>query len=426
MAFHDSLSRRSLRVLLVSLSVTIMACNGVTFASGDTTSAAERDLRLLYPDVVPSADLSGEPFTAGVVTDPAGKPAEGAVVALEVWPDGRTVRKLKEGDPIPVTVVAKAVTDAAGLFTLRVEDTPEFDQYLKSAQADFQIVTRGEEADAVTAFSGEVIKTGRTVKLTRSTLDGPVRTTVRNPRSVRSLVDEQNRFAQKATICAWYKTGGETARPATIAEVYSKSTKVTTDYSYTAGYSSTLGVGAGVTIDAKTLQLPAGAKMTASGVASASNEISANYTARTGKLHMTFTKTAHYYYARRGCATTSGSSTIIVSGVTYDTNIVTRPSELDGAVSTTNTAAAPTAPYCTGGYEKNATVKTGTGTTYASGVDLSVVALVGIDLSSQTNWTAGTYASFSKTGSGLFAICGTKARPSATGVSPGTLVVQDA
>jgi hypothetical protein len=77
------------RILSAAALAVFIACGGVAKASADDTAGAVEQLRQLYPDVAASEDLTGAGFAEGSVTDPAGKPVEGAVVTLEArWCGG--------------------------------------------------------------------------------------------------------------------------------------------------------------------------------------------------------------------------------------------------------------------------------------------------------------------------------------------------
>lgn len=72
------------------------------------------------PDTPDSAELSEPVVARGTVTTADGSRVVDAQVMLVVWPEPEVLDTLDEGDPVPLTPVAKARTGPDGGYELRI------------------------------------------------------------------------------------------------------------------------------------------------------------------------------------------------------------------------------------------------------------------------------------------------------------------
>ncbi|MFE2212122.1 DNRLRE domain-containing protein [Streptomyces canus] len=104
-------------------SLTWRRYRSANYVSGD--DAVEPHLTITYEDselagITDSARLTTPVVSSGTVKDAAGNTVAGADVVLYAWPDNESDDALEEGDSVKLQPVAKAISDSAGGYTLRV------------------------------------------------------------------------------------------------------------------------------------------------------------------------------------------------------------------------------------------------------------------------------------------------------------------
>jgi len=365
----------------------------------DDATPAEEALLELYPEIEASSEITGEALIDGAVVDPAGEPLEDVVVTLEAWPQGSNVKDIAIGEAIPVSIVAKALTDENGEFELKLEDTGVLDEYADSGSVEFQVVTHAEDGEHAQGFSGLIDDSGDTVVLLDSTLEGPIETEIEEPAAVTDLLAEEEALNPK--FCAWVKIGTYAKRDATITQIYSTASYVNTDFSYSKDQATTVGIGVNVGTSA--------VQFKASGTASVKTGSTVTFNTKKGVHSTGYRMSARYYKAQKYCYSTSLARGRGEPPTKYK-EYRAMPIDLTGGWSVALSVSAPAtkANNCDT-FERVVTADRGSSVTWTNGIAFKDA--IGTDLSTKISFSKGIKVTFTSPTGKRYKVCGTTNYP---------------
>lgn len=333
--------------------------------------------------LVPSERLASPTLIAGLVTAPDGSPAPGVPVVIRVWPDSETLGRLPIGATVQTAEIAATTTDAVGHYELRADPAQSIERYAdRNGVVSFDVVA-GEGAASVSfALTRKATQLAATNQNDSEARVAPTQV------DLRLSAASASSDAEAPTACILSKLASYGPQWAVVGETYTHAGS-TAKFTYTAGSTSTLGVG-----------VSSGGIFTAGGTASVTNSATIGFPTtpvnssrqwRTQFQYDKFTDLCGHIYARP-------TSFLGGAGIVYAPTI--------------------SATYCvpqTAG--SNFTKSTTTASTISTGVDSS--SAIGIDLSARTGFTTTAKVTYTFSSSGK--MCGTAGYP---GNSPGRLAAK--
>lgn len=411
--------------LFTASSVTLLALSLIV--PGLDPSAENEDW---LPDIVDSSRLESPTVASGHIVDREGRPFPGSVqVELRLWPGESVLANLEVGDGVKVTPVAKAVTDARGFFELRIENPGLVQRMAADSQyVDLEIVAETPDGRAPYSFSLSVAELEGKQALDSDeglATHGPLANLTIEPISAEDYkvsdassqgipagavddpsTDGSDGYGGKL-YCEWVVVENLGSRAVTVGAAYLTASGVTHDFQFSSGATMTVGVGYSATSQ--------DAGFSQAGTSTRGTSATVDYPTHTGTNNHRIFRTYYKYSTFRERCQTSATS-----GWYWANNWETRPTTWAAGAPYGTSASAPSTPsaYCTGYTPGTSHVQeTTAAASWSTGVDVSYY--IGINLSSQSGWTA--YVKNTFTFNATRDLCGTNGTP---GGSPKRLVVR--
>jgi hypothetical protein len=309
---------------------------------------------------------------SGTATTSSGSAVRGASVDLYAWPSAKVLQALKPGQDVPRTLVATATANSAGKFSLSLAPGTLSAHAVSSGLANLE----ADSGSATWFFSTDAAKpASTTIRLTGAGTEPP-------------------------DYCTpWKEVKNLGIEPAIVGQAYIASNykHVTDSFTYTAGQSSSLGVGIS----------PSGKKgtFTADGTESTSSTKNQGFPTQGpgNTLYLTFFKVAVYHDV---CGTTGKVTQHGAAGASHQRYIV-RSNGWAGGDKIEHPRSAPTANHCVpeaaGGSFQTSNERA---VTWSAGFSIPIL---GFNAQAQTGYDTSAQISlvFGATGS----LCGTNDYP---------------
>jgi hypothetical protein len=368
------------------------------------------------PEIQDSRTLTSKPVASGTLKDENGAPvAEGSLVVLYAWPNTEFLASMEINESAKLVPVAKAYTGAGGQFDIRVGD-PNLLDPLKSADGQVELMLQSEAtsnlytynfsrrlegAEASIVFKDPSTparaphpKSGTTPPKTDGTLAEPSQPvsdetdTVAvdlQPIETGSLSSSETNAAAATDgsapysdkVCQLYKGANYPPAWVTVGQSYVANTGVWSDFNYTAGANSSLGVGVSAS--------GAYGSWSSGGTASVSSQGSIDFP-RQGRYTYKRMRT-QFIYARflNECSYSSG--------YVYQRTYQVRPVSWAGGSQVVESGYMPASNYCSSYAAGSKFSKTSTAAiTWSDGAALG--SSIGVNLSAQTGYSSSARAYF--------------------------------
>lgn len=403
---------RAVRMAALSAALAMLLTSTTALAdAGESTPASE-----FLPTVRDSAGLSTPVIASGRTVGTDGRGLGGTQVALYAWPPDEVMSSIKVGETVRVEAVAKATTDSAGRYTLRVDEAIDMSRFAAETDGwlDLQVVAVAPNGTDRTVHSFSV-QYGESAGVPRFVDQQIALGGASEPRPrVAPTVDltikpGQHAFpgvqtgviAENAPIlpkaCDYTLWSLYTPQWDLVGAAYLATSGVTAQFTYLSGASSSLGVGFSLS--------GAYGTWSASGTSSKSSTATITFPSFTGSGQYRYFDTKFQYGKYNGkCAP--------------EPEWQTRVHSFSGGSNTRVPSSAPSATYCVPFVAGSSFEKTSSSaTTWSNGMDMSPA--IGIDLSTRTGYS--TSAKMKFTFSSTRNLCGTSGYPGGT---PGQMVAK--
>lgn len=384
----------------------------IAFAVGFVAAAATTIAPLLPAHGAGSAS-AGLTLAAGRVVDQWGAPLPGARVTVLLWPNQEVLGFQKVGDAVNLLKVSAGSTDATGQFRLSV---PSVDSLLpglgRDGVANFSLVatapgattafglSRGVDTVTIGGVSERLLAADPAAESVSLTLGGAARTdSGSGSESTPTPAPDPHGAMQKACWSVYAADLGN--RVALVGQHASTTPYVTSNFRYTSGSSSTVGVGFSMSGSAGTWSQSGTHTVSSSGTVGFAPKTGAGYWGR-----RTYFALGKYQVM---CGDGMGSAFTY-----YEARVRTWA----GGATTANWGTAPSATHCvpqeaTSFFDRERSAAI----TWTNGFDTS--GPIGVDLSIQTGYSSSATATFNF--SRTSRLCGTNDVP---GADPKILVAR--
>jgi hypothetical protein len=363
------------------------------------------------PEIADSATLKSPAIVTGTITDNSGVPfAAGTAVELVAFPSSDVTDRMAIGDSVQATPVAKALVRAGGIFAIRIGDISALARYAsKSQSVDFEVRAISGGHYAAYSFSRTMMTHAGVVQLASATTANQPAGTVMDlralavqakivslpPNPVVSRLGADSGVINKTDVCGESLVSSYGSRAVTVGSTYTTASGASAKFTYSAGATSTLGVGYSVS--------GTYGSFSGSGTSDRSSASTVDFGTRSGSYtygtFFTYGKYAQWCYP------------VYNSGLKSTYAYKVHSNGYAGG-STVNVSSAPTATYCVALASGTSFSKSTTAAyTWSGGASLSSV--IGVNLSSKTGYTSTAKLTYSA-GSGNKHVCGTSGLPAQT------------
>ncbi|MDT7571077.1 MAG: hypothetical protein QOE05_1251 [Actinomycetota bacterium] len=204
-----------------------------------------------YPELADSSELSTPVVVDGTLKDSAGADLAGQQVVLFAWPSNDAMQYLREGDSIKLQPVAKASTDAAGRFQMRLRAMADLKpQVAHDGVVNLEVLATGTQGIAAFNF-GRALRADADGEFLTDPSSAPAPGTARRNQVAHALMrangastgndtSDEARYSKGCTSTLVVDYG---VKNGIVGQTNSQTTGVVHDFTYTSGASSSLGVG---------------------------------------------------------------------------------------------------------------------------------------------------------------------------------------
>ena len=341
---------------------------------------------IVAPGVTLSRAVRGPVVAHGLIEWADAKGRQGSLGGIPVvataWPKPEELVGLREGDVVPMSVVAVALTDDAGNFELRLDE--QVSDYERGESIDLVIETptvASSGAESVSAVVGRAAADRVEIELASGA----------KPVASPSAPDVRSSTVAAAAACGMTVAGKKVPKlPMTVGTSYSTNSKVSAQFTYLAG--ATTDVESGTSV---------GGGWSASGSVTVTASAKSEYAKASGAHRKVYRKYQDYqYFHYTKCP---GAPYPVVPNTDYF-RPVARPY---GSFVSTDPVLA-TATHCTS-YANAASFTEDKAAKYGGAV--SSKGSIGITLGARTGWNAQTSVRYSHTSGGSFTLCGSRGIP---------------
>jgi hypothetical protein len=377
------------------------------------------------PGIPDSASLGSPIIAKGTVAKPDGRAfANGAQVALFVYPAAEVSDALVEGEGVTSTPIAKTTTTPGGNFQLRIENASELARYAsEDGIVDFEIRALEDEYYAPFAFSRQLVNAGAATLLVDPTFTpSDSLTTAESARAVANtpieitslpanttvadlgaIVGESTGIVNKTDVCGETYVQNLGSKNVLVGATYTTVAGTSAKFTYTSGASSNLGVGYSVS--------GSYGSYSKSGTIARSSTSTIDFATRSGSYYYS----SYFNYGKYSfwCYPVGQPNAKTIYSYKVRANAFNGGSSV-GATS------APSATYCVKfGRNSSMTKDTSTAVTWSTGASLN--SSIGINLTTQTGYTSAAKLTYTNSSSTDRQLCGTNGYP---GNSPQRIVAK--
>ena len=398
----------------------LVAGTSLMLGIASAQAAPDKSPDEVLPGITDSRELTSDPIVAGVLKTNGGAPVtEPQQVVLHAWPSNDILGAMQDGESVKLVPVAKATTEPDGTFKIKIDNT-EILKAIKSDsnQVNFTLSSESSSGQYSYSFSREMVETSNGVKFREVGAErksekpaeapaqtvpnaGPLNLTI-SPIASNASAEVGSGDVGAATsddyrdkACYTYKQYTYSPTWVTVGQSFVNTTGVTSDFVYSYGADSSLGIG--VSTSGAYGSYSNGGTISASSTASVNFPTQGSYTAKRMRTQFSYAK--FLIQCRYS------------SGYVYSEEYQLRPVSYAGGAQVVNNSYYPQANYCTYYAAGSAFTKNRTNAIqWTDGADTS--GIIGISLSARTGYSNEAKARFNF--SSARSLCGTYDYPGGT------------